>query len=65
MGLSTEYFTTKSYGCTNIWQQKSDVPGDSGNPQFAAGGVSLTRWLHIMNGYICNLSCVLRAAVYV
>jgi hypothetical protein len=24
MGLSTEYFTTKSYGCTNIWQQKGN-----------------------------------------
>ena len=32
------------------------APGDSGNPQFAAGGVSLARRLHIMNGYICNLT---------
>ena len=37
---------------------RGGVPGDSGNPQFAAGGVSLTRRLHTMNGYICNLSCV-------
>ena len=42
---------------------RGGVPGDSGNPQFAAGGVSLTRRLHMdMSGWPPKLQKVVERA---